>query len=210
MLRNRPLDACHGTPECWLTRQKVADTVQGVIADLHTSISTYQPKPLQSNDAMQAIVIDRHRQPPQYYRNSGAHSRKKQAKCFICHKDGYWSTNNTPAKRFWALGRNKKTRAYIVDILGTDLVYCEDNVDHAEEVEAALAHLADMSMESNTPDDDDMISELGDQEFNGLPDYTEIHPNTTPFISDKLNAVRLIYWTTKNNPWVILLVCSRA
>jgi len=40
LLKNKLLSACDGVEECRLARQKVAPTVEGVIADLHTSIST--------------------------------------------------------------------------------------------------------------------------------------------------------------------------
>eukprot|EP00171_Calliarthron_tuberculosum_P022803 IDg22803t1 len=45
ILKNKLLSACEGIEECRLARQKVAPTVDGVIADLYTSISTAIPTP---------------------------------------------------------------------------------------------------------------------------------------------------------------------
>lgn len=43
-MKNKLLVACADVEECRSARKKVADSVEGVIADLHTSISTAAPK----------------------------------------------------------------------------------------------------------------------------------------------------------------------
>ena len=45
LMRNRLLDACDGIDECRLARQKVAPCVEGVIADLQTSLPKYRYSP---------------------------------------------------------------------------------------------------------------------------------------------------------------------
>lgn len=50
---NKLLTACDGVEECRLARQKVVPTVEGVIADLHTSISTTHKKEKPSDNGLQ-------------------------------------------------------------------------------------------------------------------------------------------------------------
>lgn len=118
LLKNRLLNACTGVEACRLARQKVAPTVMGVIADLQTSISTFNWSALIQNPSANALLTDRRRitqrggAPWQGRRNN-----RGKAKCIVCNKIGCWSTNHTFEERKRALRENNRLRAFVMDVL---------------------------------------------------------------------------------------------
>ena len=114
LLKNKLLSACADVEECRLARQKVSPTVEGVIADLHTSIATSKSfdKPSKFGDAsalLTALITERKRFNRYKVKN------KPGKNCYVCGKSGCWSTNHTTEERLSAFRKNKKYRAYIAD-----------------------------------------------------------------------------------------------
>lgn len=104
------------TVKCFdLARQKPATTVEGIIADLHTSISTY-PKP-PTDDVPTVNMTDRKRR-------VGTYSHRGKKRCFVCGSEGCWSTKHSRQERMEALKKNKGYRTMMASINTP-----EDNAD---------------------------------------------------------------------------------
>lgn len=152
ILKNKLLSACAGVEECRLARQKVAPTIEGVIADLHSSISTStdsDAKPdniLNTNALLTALFTERKRfkrKPPR---------DKKAKKCFVCTKVGCWSTKHSAEERIAAYKKNKGLKAYIMDSLDSD--EDEDNSPMDEKDADAYITELDTLIESLLEDND--------------------------------------------------------
>lgn len=136
ILKNKLLTACEELEECRLARQKVSPTVEGVIADLHTSISSMSKfqKPIDSTSST-ALLTERRRF--NYTKRNNFRSGKS---CFVCGKQGCWSSEHSPAERIAAIKKKKRVRAFFLEKL-RDLEDDED--EDADAVEAAITGLED-------------------------------------------------------------------
>jgi hypothetical protein len=122
-LHNKLITACQELEPCKYACYKPADTLAGLINDLRSSIATYEASNPSSNT--QAFITDpqnpqtdsdayftdrRYRQQypprPSPIRNSRSNSRtnayprrQTSRKCYICRKEGCWSTRHTQEER---------------------------------------------------------------------------------------------------------------
>lgn len=141
ILMNKLLNACEGVESCRLARQKPASTVEGIIADLYTSISTYQSPDLQIPSAN---LVDRHRRGP-------TNSNKK---CFVCKRTGCWSTKHTREERMRSLRKKKSFQAMMAE-LDENAVPADDLEEILQNFESAAAFLTEGHEEKNTPTESD-------------------------------------------------------
>eukprot|EP00171_Calliarthron_tuberculosum_P004960 IDg4960t1 len=142
ILRNRLLNAARNVEACKLAIQKPALTVQGVIADLQSSVQTIaNPLPTLNSNAM---LIDRNMR-----------TKKSNLKrCYVCHKLGCFSTKHPYAERLKALKSNKKRfRALVtaVDNLESE----DENNDTIETLDDFLVDMLHLENEDDYANDDD-------------------------------------------------------
>ena len=98
--RNKLLNAVSMIDCCRLACQKPSLLVEGVIADLFSSIATHN----RSTDggSITEMLVDR-----KYHKN-----RIAEKKCFVCHKRGCWSSNHSELERLTALKKNSCVRQF--------------------------------------------------------------------------------------------------
>lgn len=114
LMKNKLLSACAGVDECLLARQKVAPSLNGVIADLHTSIATYpttksEKKP-DVNALLTALFTERKRRG---YQKS---DKGKEESFVLCMQED-WMLEDQPyegRKYCRTLRNNKKIRAFFI------------------------------------------------------------------------------------------------
>ena len=161
-LRDKLLSATRGVDECRLAQQKPADTVQGVIADLHMALSTYKKE---SDIIPSANFTDRKRRDIPLVR-----------KCIVCGKIGCWSTNHGREKRRSAFRKNQKFRALIArlddentvsdDELDTFLHGIEDAINLVDSECSHCNHTEGFPKFSLTPTSNVTTVGLRDREIN--------------------------------------------
>lgn len=166
ILKNKLLTACDGVDECRLARQKVAPTLEGVIADLHTSISTMsdiKKPPDYGSSSAAALLTERRRFS---FNRKGGYRKGKS--CFVCKKVGCWSSNHTPAERMAALRKNKAARVYILENLKDS-----DSDEERGEIEDAVNEVEDLQaliLNVGQPEDNVDNGDLTDPSYNPTSD----------------------------------------
>lgn len=127
ILKNKLLNSVKKVEACRLAYQKPAETLQGIISDLHASVAT-----VRTSDLSDPVVhyTDRH-----YHRR---HQGKKGKFCLVCKKQGCWSTNHSTSERLAALKKHKQIRQFLTEIGEED----EDNDEH-ENSDGSVNELVD-------------------------------------------------------------------
>lgn len=112
ILKNKLLSACSNVEQCRLARQKVAPTVEGVIADLHTpiSISTLTNSEGKLESLPTAMYTTRKR----HHRN--VHKGRSGKTCYVCGRSNCWSTNYTTEGKQAALQKNRSSAGLTLQI----------------------------------------------------------------------------------------------
>lgn len=110
-----------------LAYQKPAETLQGIVSDLHASVATVRTTDL--SDPV-ALYTGRH----YHRRNQG----KKGKFCLDCKKQGCWSTNHSTSERLAALKKHKKIRQFLAEIGEED-----ENNDEDENSDGSANELVD-------------------------------------------------------------------
>ena len=181
---NKLITACRDVPVCRFACYKPSDSVTGLINDIRSSILTF-------NKAQQTETFftdrrfhggnrphnnNRNTSRPRYQyqpRSRGRYGRYDRARkaCFVCKKEGCWSTNHTQEERDAQRDRVKNsfrkryndneaerhTRAYIVGYEDTDLALGvePDESDIEEEIEALMIDFDS----PGTPESDETVGE---------------------------------------------------
>lgn len=162
ILRNKLLNSVRDVAECRLAYHKPADTVQGVISDLHASLATSESFAGSSSlqQPISAHLVDR-----KYYHadNSRNNSRYRHEgtnkKCFVCGKPGCWSTNHSTKSRLQALKKNKVLRQFIAELKDDSDDEDQQIVETLEDVTAHIIELTSNDVDDD-PDNDKVHSHL--------------------------------------------------
>jgi hypothetical protein len=219
-LHNKLITACQGLDACKYACYKPADTLAGLINDLRSSITTYEtPNPQSSTQVFQnepdpgitqAYFTDRryHRQNQyrsNYPRNNlsstsinyparrhpNVYPRKRtNHKCFVCDKEGCWSTRHTQEEREKSKKKfDNQINQYILDYEGDD--DDEEGFDRGMEMEALIIDF-DSDDQEQGPNSEAFLTTFGaftdDQAFDTttvLADRSFAHaiaPATTPVV----------------------------
>ena len=156
-LLNKLINACQEIPACQYACYKPADNLAGFINDLRSSITTYE-KARVSHENTETFFTDRryHRHDSQRPTdrfangryNKGLNSNKK--KCFICNKEGCWSTKHTAEERERSKKKfqqrfSRRVDQYIAEYEG------KEESDQEEELEEEMEALI-LSARSPSPD----------------------------------------------------------
>src|SRR6266568_2295411 len=131
-LHNKLINACQELPACQYACFKPSDSLTGLINDLRSSITTFEKS---NSENPQAFFTDRryHRQYPRSPRrtqssSSGRYASSKK-RCFVCHKEGCWSSKHSREERDELKKKfkdrlnhrfNKYAKQYITEYEGTD------------------------------------------------------------------------------------------
>jgi len=115
-IHNKLIDACQEVPACTYACFKPADNLAGLISDLRSSIITYE-KANRSN--MSAFFTDRKYRGQDRQRNQYKPRDSGKKRCFVCKKEGCWSSNHTQAERDQLRTRfNKRMDQFIAEYEG--------------------------------------------------------------------------------------------
>lgn len=150
ILRNKLLNSVRDVEACRLAYHKPADTVQGVISDLHASLATLKIE----NPAPSAHFVDR-----QYFRTNGDRRKggsNRQKKCFVCKRPGCWSTNHSSKERLKAYRQSKSLRQFVTS-LSPDEESDDDDRATADALEDVITHIIDIG---RTDDDNNSENSL--------------------------------------------------
>jgi hypothetical protein len=112
---NKLIIACQEVPACKFACYKPSPTVAGLINDLRSSIVTHEKvKPAQTFFTDRRFHNPRpHQRGNNRFTVGGNRYRKKG--CFVCNKEGCWSSNHTPEERERAKTRYKERISKRVD-----------------------------------------------------------------------------------------------
>ena len=138
-LRDKLINACNDVESCVYACLKPASTLEGVCSDLHSSIIAY--KRIQDTKTSQTFYTDRkYRQNPQHYSNQRDQRQRpyyraknqRRKSCFVCQKEGCWSTKHTPEERERST-RNLRQRLRVDDRIKQYIVDYEGEEDQGKE-----------------------------------------------------------------------------
>lgn len=121
LLYNKLISACRDVPAYRYACFKPADDLAGVIEELRSSIATYE----ESRDNTSALFTDRryHTQKPlstpshtqrllpaptPLYRKTTNRQLPQTKRCFVCQKEGCWSTKHTREEREQSKRKHKE------------------------------------------------------------------------------------------------------
>ena len=171
-IHNKLINACQNLPACQYACFKPADSLAGLINNLRSSIITYT----QANPTSEAFFTDRryHKQyqtPPLAYarKDRGDNQRNnqprvKKKRCFVCNKEGCWSSKHTREEREdsknkfkerFSRGFDRRANQYIAEHEGVD--YERD--DDSESIDdAAEALMIDIGSSSPSPLDQENLN----------------------------------------------------
>ena len=96
-----------------LACQKVSETVEGVIADIQTSSSTFRHRTNSNYLESNALLVDCQRKG----RRKTRHGSKNNQRWFVYRKLDCWSTMQPMTERLRELGQNESARAHIFEAL---------------------------------------------------------------------------------------------
>lgn len=154
ILRDKLLNAVQDVIDCLQAYHKPADTVQGVISDLHASLamtSRHQPPPRPVTNGLDINYVDLRyvQRVPKSHKNR---LHRNDKKCLVCHRQGCWSTNHSTKDLLNAFRKNKALRQLIGNLPDDDNSN-DDDRQLADALEDVTAHLVDMSLTKNDEDD---------------------------------------------------------
>lgn len=109
-LKNKLLNAVKDIEACKLAYYKPADDLEGVIADLHSSLAAM---PHATKPVLDAHFVDRKFRGDRRSRDRGINHRT----CFVCKRKRCWSTDHTNEERLAALKKNKSFRRFMTSIV---------------------------------------------------------------------------------------------
>ena len=157
-LHNKLINACQELPACQYACFKPSDSLTGLINNLRSSITTFEKS---NNENPQAFFTNRryHRQHPRsphrtQSSSSGRYASSKK-RCFVCHKEGYWSSKHSKEERDESKKKfkdrfsrrfNRHARQYIAKYEGTD----HDDELNSESIDDAMEALI-IDIESPLP-----------------------------------------------------------
>jgi hypothetical protein len=194
-LHSKLITACQDVPACEYACFKPSDSLSGLINDLQSSITTYEKT--RPPDPPSAFFTDRrfHRKEPRFSRfpsrfppRPSTYQKRQQKRCFVCKKEGCWSTKHTEEeredsrKRFRnQLQRNldQRVHQYITEYEGEE--------------------------GDNDADDDDAEVEVDDRDINAfITDYECGNEEAEQFLTTTVNALSdqsLHHALTKSVPY---------
>jgi hypothetical protein len=179
-LHNKLILACRGLPACQYASCKPSDNLAGLINDFQSSIVTYE-NTYPPNPSPSTFFTDRrfhHTQPrslPRYPSRPRPSSKPTKKRCFVCKKEGCWSTKHTKEEREESKKRfDQRFQQYITehegeeekedtsdnDLEPTEAFYAgyDDNYDAEHFLTTTTNSLTDQSFQhaltKSTPNDD--------------------------------------------------------
>lgn len=152
ILKNKLLNAVKDVKDCQLAYHKPADTVQGVISDLHASLATLKTRGTEAtafepsaNFVDRRLVRNKPSKPP---------STSSSKKCFVCGRPGCWSTNHSPKERLRSYRKNKSIRQFIASF-ENESSSDEDKEDVADAIDDIVTHFIQINGDSKDPNYED-------------------------------------------------------
>ena len=162
-MQNHLITACEDVAACRLTCYKHSPTLADQIADLHTSITSYE----KSHRETENFFTDRRyrgmgnfrlkqssrAQIPHRSFRSRPPDRKKK-KCFVCEKEGCWSTNHSDKKKDETIVRYKnqlgsrfdrRSSHYITEFEGIRPENSENDDESDENIETFILNVISAS-----------------------------------------------------------------
>ncbi len=164
-IHNKLINACQDVSACQYACFKLSDSLADLINDLRSSIVTYQKaNSANFSETLETFFTDRryHKNFPPRIRNFSSRINQNRRypyssrkKCFVCQKEGCWSTKHSKDERETARQKfknrffnqvNKRIDQYISEYEGTDLSssYSEDDsdTDLIDEMKALIVNLS--------------------------------------------------------------------
>src|SRR5579871_1486997 len=139
---NKLINACQDIPACRYACYRPSDSLSGLINELRSSIITFEKSQLESN---QTFLTDRRYHFPNRENRQRKQTRYRKKRCFVCNKEGCWSTKHTKEeqedskRRFkerFTRNFNRFTRQYITEYEGNDNSDDDDGEeDEMDEIE---------------------------------------------------------------------------
>ena len=140
VVRNKLLNAVRHVPECQLACQKPASTIHGVIADLQAAVANSSEQA-----SSEAFYTDRHynRKPaPPATAQHNQSQTQRRGKCFVCGKEGCWSTKHSLRERRGAAKKKPAFRQYFIDAEST--VETDEVEEVLQEIEGLTTNTFDL------------------------------------------------------------------
>lgn len=168
LLKNKILNAVKDVEECKLAYYKPADSINGVIADLHSALATASAAKTTTVTTTTPPIHTSRPTTEAYYVDRRYHNKRNNKKyCLVCKKKGCWSTNHTKEERLKALQSNgtfKKLSAYFKEE-SSESSHDDDDIvlDELEQLSAQVSNDAANAPQSThlTPpqiEDEDNLS----------------------------------------------------
>lgn len=110
IIRNKLLNSVKDVESCKLAYFKPAPTLGGVISDLYASVATMKKA--------ERSLFDAHFVERRYHRPFD--KRRKKKACFVCKKEGCWSTNHTKEERMASLRKSTALRGFFTQMQRND------------------------------------------------------------------------------------------
>jgi hypothetical protein len=152
-LHNKLINACQDLPACQYACFRPSDSLAGLINDLRSSITTWEKS--NTGETSQFFTDRRYhhsnrfhhsQRPSRSFRNNRSGNKdQKKKRCFVCDKEGCWSSNHSKEEREESRKKfrakfnqrfDKYTRQYIADYEGT-----EDSTDDLDSIDEAIEAL---------------------------------------------------------------------
>lgn len=139
-LKNKLLNAVKDINACKLAYYKPAEDLEGVIADLHSSLAAV---PQAVTPVLDANFVDRKFRGDRRGRSSGSGVNART--CFVCKRKGCWSTNHTNEERLAALRKSKSFRQFLTIVFNdNDEDDCDPETELTDQLEEIAAHVIDL------------------------------------------------------------------
>ncbi|KAI0994210.1 hypothetical protein K3495_g13972 [Podosphaera aphanis] len=123
---NRIVSACRTTPQCSFAILQQASNLPALIDKIYAALqNSDEIEKLEKTEPSNpdAFFTDRkyHRHQPQRHASSShKNERKRKKRCFVCQKEGCWSTHHSEKERLQATMKNRSTQAYIQEYEGNE------------------------------------------------------------------------------------------
>ena len=105
VLYNKIINACQQVSACSFACYRPSPTLAGLIGDLQSSITTYE---LAHKKEAPTYFVDRKYHKPGQPNNRFTLRPNSRKRCFVCQKEGCWSTKHTPEERQRSRARFKQ------------------------------------------------------------------------------------------------------
>src|SRR6266480_1542147 len=138
---NKLINACQDIPAYRYACYRPSDSLTGLINDLRSSITTYEKSRSESSQTF--LTDQRYHSLNHDHDRQRSQSRYRKKRCFVCNKEGCWSTKHTKEEREESKRRFKErfkerftqnfdriARQYITEYEGND---GDDNEDDEED-----------------------------------------------------------------------------